>query len=382
VGHERTFRVGLVLPAFDEEEALPLVLSEVPRELVDALVVVDNGSRDRTAEVARAAGAEVVSEPRRGYGTAVLAGIARLEGDPPDVLVILDADHADPPRAIPTLVGPILRDEADLVQSDRTRTAEPGALTFVQRFGNRLATELIPEHPADLHMVYFGGPDVAGHRFWRQYDPGPFAWSGTSPEADAALADVIPNYYVWVDEMIGELVAAVGEDATVFVISDHGMHEQYVEKPNKRFLSGDHQDGTPGVIIAAGPGIVEQTGAYDRYLRSGAIATLGSVFSVTPTLLALLGIPVGQDMQTRAYEPILTEDVRAAVDDMVRVPTHDEGFRPTSVVEVPAGREEEFIARMRALGYLDLAAPEEEWRLVNPEELEGADGGGADESGD
>lgn len=147
--------VAVVIPALDEAESLPLVVRDLPA--VSRLVVVDNGSTDDTAEVARALGAEVVHEPRRGYGSAVLAGIAHLRPDPPDVLVILDADHADPPERLDDLVRPIREDRADLVQSDRTRLAEPGSMTFPQRFGNRLSTFLIHR--------------LSGHRF---HDMGPF----------------------------------------------------------------------------------------------------------------------------------------------------------------------------------------------------------------
>ena len=135
-------RIAVVIPALNEEQSLPGVLRDIPDE-VDRVVVVDNGSTDHTAEVAAQHGAHVVAASPRGYGTAVQAGMAYLQADPPDVLVILDADHADPPSAIPDLVELIEHDEADLVQSDRTTTAEPGALTFVQRFGNALATWLI-----------------------------------------------------------------------------------------------------------------------------------------------------------------------------------------------------------------------------------------------
>lgn len=148
-------RVAVVIPALNEAESLPAVLRDLPA--VQRVVVVDNGSTDDTAAVARALGAEVVSEPRRGYGRAVQAGIAHLRADPPDVLVILDADHADPPDRLPALLRPIAEDRADLVQSDRTRDAEPGALTFPQRFGNQLATFLIAR--------------VSGHAF---RDMGPF----------------------------------------------------------------------------------------------------------------------------------------------------------------------------------------------------------------
>jgi hypothetical protein len=148
-------RVAVLIPALNEEASLPLVLADLPP--VDRVVVVDNGSTDATARVAQAHGAEVVFAPRRGYGTAVQAGMNHLRGDPPDVLVILDADHADPAERLSELVDPIARGEADLVQIDRTRTAEPGALTTVQRLGNALATALIAR--------------TTGHRF---RDMGPF----------------------------------------------------------------------------------------------------------------------------------------------------------------------------------------------------------------
>lgn len=130
----------MIIPALNEEGSLPAVLAELPAVRV---VVVDNGSEDRTSQVAASHGAEVLFEPRRGYGTAVLTGMAHLRADPPEVLVILDADHADDPGRLLDLVRPIFQDRADLVQIDRTLTAEPGALTPVQRFGNGLATFLI-----------------------------------------------------------------------------------------------------------------------------------------------------------------------------------------------------------------------------------------------
>ncbi|OGF14757.1 MAG: glycosyl hydrolase [Candidatus Eisenbacteria bacterium RBG_16_71_46] len=141
--------VAIVIPALNEEQALPGVLAEIPREpapgaRVREVVVVDNGSTDRTAEVARAAGVTVVSEPRRGYGAACLAGLARLRADPPDVVAFLDADHSDDPRELGAVLAPILAGGADLVIGSRALgEREPGALTPVQAFGNRLATALL-----------------------------------------------------------------------------------------------------------------------------------------------------------------------------------------------------------------------------------------------
>ncbi len=106
-------------------------------------VVVDNGSTDETAEVARKLGAIVIHEKRRGYGSACLAGLSHLRKSPPDTVVFLDADYSDHPEEISLLLKPILEDQADLVMGDRTRLATPGSLMPQQRFGNALATRLI-----------------------------------------------------------------------------------------------------------------------------------------------------------------------------------------------------------------------------------------------
>jgi glycosyltransferase involved in cell wall biosynthesis len=142
----------VLIPALDEEAALPLVLAAIPMDLVDLVVVVDNGSRDRTADVAREGGARVVSETRRGYGQACLAGLEALLGGEPgsetlsgeDVIVFLDADRSDHPEELPEVAGPILEGTADLVIGSRMiDPASRAALLPQARFGNRLACILI-----------------------------------------------------------------------------------------------------------------------------------------------------------------------------------------------------------------------------------------------
>jgi glycosyltransferase involved in cell wall biosynthesis len=132
-----------VLPALDEEESVGSVVSELlPR--VDSVVVVDNGSRDRTSAVARANGAVVVEEPRRGYGRACLAGIERARALGADVLLFLDADGSDDPSEAGRLTGPVVAGEVDLVLGVRTRVSmNRSRMTPVQRFGNWLAPALI-----------------------------------------------------------------------------------------------------------------------------------------------------------------------------------------------------------------------------------------------
>lgn len=135
--------VDVVIPALDEERALPRVLEEIP-DLVRRVVVADNGSVDDTARVAREAGATVVHEPRRGYGGACLRALAHLREDPPEVVVFLDGDHSDHPAEMPRLLAPIEEGRAELVIGSRTRgPRERGSLTPQQRFGNRIACEAL-----------------------------------------------------------------------------------------------------------------------------------------------------------------------------------------------------------------------------------------------
>ncbi|MCB9545015.1 MAG: glycosyltransferase [Myxococcales bacterium] len=136
--------VDALIPALNEEESLPGVLAGLQGRGLRRVVVVDNGSRDATADVARAGGAEVVYCARRGYGSACLRGLDHLHADAPDVVVFLDADGADDPADLPAVLGPIAAGEADLVIGSRVRgQAEAGALTPVQRFGNALSCTLV-----------------------------------------------------------------------------------------------------------------------------------------------------------------------------------------------------------------------------------------------
>jgi len=133
----------LIIPALNEEPVIGLTLGQVPRALFKAIIVADNGSSDRTAEIARQAGATVVSEPERGYGNACLRALASL---PPEVdtVVFMDADSSDDPREAALLLKPILNGRADFVLGSRTLgKAEKGSLQPHQRFGNALATFLI-----------------------------------------------------------------------------------------------------------------------------------------------------------------------------------------------------------------------------------------------
>lgn len=134
--------VAIIIPARNEELALAKVLSEIPRELVSEVIVVDNGSRDKTALIAKEGGARVVHEPAPGYGRACLAGLRALD-DQIDTIAFLDADHSDYPEELAKLLEPIQQGYADLVVGSRLLLAQRGSLTIVQRFGNQLACTLM-----------------------------------------------------------------------------------------------------------------------------------------------------------------------------------------------------------------------------------------------
>ena len=130
-------KIGVLVPALDEELAIAAVIEAMPA-WIDEIVVVDNGSRDATAVLARAAGARVIRELRRGYGAACLAGIGSLPQV--DIVVFVEADASNDLALLADLIDPIGCGEADLVIAQRTPSSLMG---WHQRFGNRLACGLI-----------------------------------------------------------------------------------------------------------------------------------------------------------------------------------------------------------------------------------------------
>lgn len=132
-------KISLIIPALNEEATIGSVVSAVPREIVDEIIVVDNGSDDRTAERAIEAGARVVREPLRGYGRACAAGVSALSPDC-EIVVFLDGDGSDCPGLMSRLVQPIIDGTRDFVIGSRTRGhREKGSMSFQQVFAGRTA---------------------------------------------------------------------------------------------------------------------------------------------------------------------------------------------------------------------------------------------------
>lgn len=153
--------VDVVIPAFNEQNAIGKVLKDIPAKWVRRVIVCDNNSSDKTARIAQKMGAIVVSEPRPGYGYACLKClkyIAESDLPKPDIVVFLDADYSDYPQQMDRLIKPLIEEDIDLVIGSRALgEREAGSMTPQQVFGNWIATRLI-------HWIY-------GYRFT---DLGPF----------------------------------------------------------------------------------------------------------------------------------------------------------------------------------------------------------------
>lgn len=135
-------KVSVIIPALNEEKSIARVINDLPKYIVDEIIVVDNGSSDNTASEAGNAGAIVVKEDLKGYGAACQKGISRTVN--PDIIVILDADYSDYPEKIGILLDPIIEEDFDMVLSSRALgRAEKGSMKLLQIQGNRLVLFLI-----------------------------------------------------------------------------------------------------------------------------------------------------------------------------------------------------------------------------------------------
>jgi len=199
----------------------------------------------------------------------------------------------------------------------------------------RIALEVERELRPDLMMVFLPGIDRVSHRLWGAIEPtdGPSGGAFTEPQRVAA-ATALKEYYRFTDALIGELLASYGPDDLVMVVSDHGFEAG----SSMIFLTGDHKTAKAidGVIFARGPDIVPP-----KQPRTV------SVNDVTPTILAWLGLPVGDDMQGRPASFLAVEPARIA-----RIPTHD--TRPIERLgDAPSGAEDTLLEHLRSLGYME-----------------------------
>ncbi len=191
----------------------------------------------------------------------------------------------------------------------------------------KLMTEQ-PDH--DLWGLYFNGIDVVGHRYWRFREPRKFRSPPTAEEIPR-FAPVIERYYEYSDELVGEILARRRPGDTFLVLSDHGFHAR------------GHRDAPAGVLIAAGANVAK-----------GAALPRARLMDIAPTVLALLGLPVADDMDGVVLEDLFTEGWRRGY-PRDTVPTYDtaewlasRGGRPEA-----SGVDDALMERLRGLGYIE-----------------------------
>lgn len=225
----------------------------------------------------------------------------------------------------------------------------------------RVAERLLSSKESfDVLSVYIGGPDVAGHRFWRYAYPQEF-FSPPAAEEVATFGGVIDNYYIHLDRMIAELLAAAPEGTSVVIASDHGMHainprgKFSVDAAPEEWNSGHHLDAPAGVLVVSGPGFVDATpgDSLALPLARTSLQRIGGVFDVLPTLLALKGIPIARDFEGRVLTALI-EPSWLEKHPVREIDTHDdEAFEAARAARIKeAADQAERLEQLKSLGYI------------------------------
>jgi predicted AlkP superfamily phosphohydrolase/phosphomutase len=202
----------------------------------------------------------------------------------------------------------------------------------------RAISHLMTRGDWDLSMVLFWGIDPMSHLFWNCFDPESWHGEPVPPVALAANRERIPDYYRKIDGYIGRLVALAGEDAIVLVVSDHGFGPGSIRLVGPGTpLSGDHRK--EGILVAAGGPI-----------RRGVRLDGASIVDVTPTLLYLLGLPVGADMDGHVIEGLFETPLSRPIETVASWEREDRTRAPAAPIASPI--DEEIREQLRALGYL------------------------------
>jgi hypothetical protein len=222
-----------------------------------------------------------------------------------------------------------------------------------------IAKKLLDEEPWDLLAVYFGGPDVLGHRYWRYLEPEHYATPPTAEEI-ANLGHYLPAYYEHVDTMIGELRALAQPNTTFIIVSDHGMVASNTDGKfreqggHRQVLSGAHGQAPPSFFLMSGPAVREAKFLPTANTTRDQVPALGHVYDVTPTLLALMRIPIAEDLNGRSLTKHLRSRAKKHLSDET-VPTHTprHWMATRALAPVTERDETERLEQLRQLGYIE-----------------------------
>ena len=193
-----------------------------------------------------------------------------------------------------------------------------------------VAKHLLERDPdLDLWGLYFNGVDVVSHRYWQFLEPSKYR--NVNTEEIPRFRDVIQRYYLYTDELLGEILEYRRPDDTIVIVSDHG------------FRAHGHKDGPSGILIAAG-----------KHVQAGVELDDAQLIDVAPTVLALLDIPASEDMDGRVLDEIFTEEWAAAYNRQ-GPESYDtpEWLAARSEIPIPSDGDEELLKRLEALGYMD-----------------------------
>ena len=198
----------------------------------------------------------------------------------------------------------------------------------------RIGLKLYQAYPVDLFAIYFGGVDVASHRFWKFAHPDAMDYGVRADEA-AVLGGVIDAYYVYVDGLLGEYLDRMGPDTTLVVLSDHGFKP--VLFPGKPTTSGHHR--MEGIVAL-----------YGRGVRRGAVIEGAGLLDVLPTLFRLLDVPIARDLEGKVLADAL--DPRFA---RAHPPAAVDTYGPAQHAGEPdeSDLDRNVLERLRSLGYVN-----------------------------
>jgi hypothetical protein len=223
----------------------------------------------------------------------------------------------------------------------------------------QVVVDLVRERgAADLTLVYMGGPDVVGHRFWRYMRPELYSNPPPPGQIDN-LGDVIEDYYAYTDRALGTLMETFGREATFVVLSDHGMGPVNLDRqfnedaPPVDVNSAAHEDAPPGLFVAAGPSVRRLSAARPEELNPADLRPVGGVLDVTPTLLAMMRVPLARDMDGQVLHEMFRPEFGIG-EQPSPVDTHDdEAFLQTRDREPSLQPDEEGrLEQLRSLGYI------------------------------
>jgi hypothetical protein len=313
-----------------------------PAETVGGFLVSDRANLRRRFAYQSALGLNDPALKKIGAGETYPADLL------PKILGLVGANTDLPPLAKTMLVDPMPPAMQEEVANHQTlvRDKRLSVLKFVllQDHAASTATRVAIDSVGlpKLLMVYFSGLDAAEHQFWAYYEP--HRYTVPPPSEDSkALGHVVPSYYRYVDALVGDLLKRVPSDSIVILVSDHGQDANYDWDPTApigeygKWTMGSHGNAPPGILLISGPGV--QAG----YLRRV------TVYDVTPTILALIGIGPSKDMPGRVVTEAFTPEGRAqlATNRVDRKFTSRPAGKPTKADVDP-----ELLEKLRSLGYI------------------------------